>query len=98
MLVRDVARVRSDKVIGEYDRYNMRRLVSMTANIDGEDLGHVLQHIARALEATQAMEPKGALPKGVQVDVRGQAPPLLELRQGLTFGLAVAVAVIFLLL
>ena len=26
---------------GEYDRYNMRRLVSLTANIEGEDLGRV---------------------------------------------------------
>ena len=26
---------------GEYDRYNMKRLVSMTANIEGEDLGRV---------------------------------------------------------
>ena len=51
MLVRDVARVRSDKVIGEYDRYNMQRLVSMTANIEGEDLGRAASRIARALQA-----------------------------------------------
>jgi multidrug efflux pump subunit AcrB len=50
LLVRDVARVRSDKVIGEYDRYNMQRFVSMTANIEGEDLGRVAGHIARALQ------------------------------------------------
>jgi multidrug efflux pump subunit AcrB len=50
LLVRDVARVRADKVIGEYDRYNMQRLVSMTANIEGEDLGRVAGHIARALQ------------------------------------------------
>src|SRR5262249_47950611 len=29
LLLRDVARVRSDKEPGEYDRYNMRRIVSM---------------------------------------------------------------------
>src|SRR5439155_4245337 len=52
MLVRDVARVRSDKVIGEYDRYNMQRLVSMTANIEGEDLGRAASRIAQALQAT----------------------------------------------
>jgi multidrug efflux pump subunit AcrB len=50
LLVRDVARVRTDKVIGEYDRYNMQRLVSMTANIEGEDLGRVTGHITRALQ------------------------------------------------
>jgi multidrug efflux pump subunit AcrB len=51
LLVRDVARVRSDKVIGEYDRYNMQRFVSMTANIEGEDLGRVAARIAGALQA-----------------------------------------------
>jgi multidrug efflux pump subunit AcrB len=45
-----VAQVRSEKVVGEYDRYNMQRLVSMTANIEGEDLGRVAAHIARALQ------------------------------------------------
>jgi multidrug efflux pump subunit AcrB len=50
LLVRDVARVRSDKVIGEYDRYNMQRFVSMTANIESEDLGHVAGLIGRALQ------------------------------------------------
>src|SRR5262249_33901241 len=49
LLVRDVARVREDKVPGEYDRYNMRRLLSLTANIEGEDLGRVATRVGRAL-------------------------------------------------
>jgi multidrug efflux pump subunit AcrB len=52
LLVRDVADVREQKVQGEYDRYNMRRLVSMTANIEGEDLGRVASQISRALLTT----------------------------------------------
>ena len=51
---------------GEYDRYNMRRLVSMTANIEGEDLGRVAGRIAQAIAAA------GDAAGGVQVDVRGQ--------------------------
>src|SRR5262249_579186 len=50
LLLRDVARVHEQKVLGEYDRYNMRRLVSLTANIDGEDLGRVATHIANAID------------------------------------------------
>jgi multidrug efflux pump subunit AcrB len=50
LLVRDVANIGEQKVVGEYDRYNMRRLVSMTANIEGEDLGRVASHIAKALQ------------------------------------------------
>src|ERR1043166_6407866 len=40
---------RSGTEPGEYDRYNMRRLVSMTANIEGEDLGRVAAHINRSI-------------------------------------------------
>jgi multidrug efflux pump subunit AcrB len=92
LLLRDVADVTEGTMPGEVDRYNMRRLVSMTANIEGEDLGRVADHITRAIAAA------GELPTGVQVDVRGQVTPMREMFQGLAFGLAVAVLVIFLLL
>jgi multidrug efflux pump subunit AcrB len=51
LLLRDVASVNTRKVVGEYDRYNMRRLVSMTANIEGTDLGRVASDVASTLEA-----------------------------------------------
>jgi multidrug efflux pump subunit AcrB len=101
LLVRDVARVTEDKVPGEYDRYNMRRLLSLTANIEGEDLGRVAAHVARAIAAA------GDRPKGLQVDVRGQITPMQQMfgalaggkiYHGLTLGLGLAVVVIFLLL
>jgi multidrug efflux pump subunit AcrB len=66
--------------------------VSMTANIEGEDLGRVADEIARAVAAS------GAPPTGVQVDVRGQVTPMREMFRGLAYGLVIAVAVIFLLL
>ncbi len=50
-LLRDVATVREGTMPGEYARYNMRRLVSMTANIEGEDLGRVAAQISRAVTA-----------------------------------------------
>ena len=68
LFLQDVARLREGFVPGEYDRYNMKRLVSMTANIDGEDLGRVARHISAALKAA------GPPPRGVLVDVRGQIP------------------------
>jgi multidrug efflux pump subunit AcrB len=92
LLVRDVAKVGETKVVGEYDRYNMKRLVSLTANIEGEDLGRVAAQISRALSAA------GDMPRGLQIDVRGQVPPMQEMFVGLGIGLAMAVVVIFLLL
>jgi multidrug efflux pump subunit AcrB len=35
---------------GQVDRYNMKRMVSLTANIEGEDLGNVAKHIDQALQ------------------------------------------------
>ncbi len=92
ILVRDVAKVTEGVMPGEIDRYNMRRLVSMTANIEGEDLGRVAERIAQAIKET------GPPPAGVQIDVRGQVTPMREMFRGLAFGLIVAVVVIFLLL
>jgi multidrug efflux pump subunit AcrB len=90
--VRDVGTVRRGQMPGEYDRYNMRRLVSLTANIEGEDLGRVAGHLDRALAAA------GQPPRGATVDVRGQVVPMRQMFLGLAIGLALAVAVIFLLL
>ena len=92
VLVRDVGQVREGTMPGQIDRYNMRRLVSMTGNIQGGDLGDVARRVAAAVQAA------GKPPAGVQVDVRGQVAPLNELFRGLGYGLAAAVVVIGLLL
>jgi multidrug efflux pump subunit AcrB len=92
LLLRDVARVSRGAMPGQYDRYNMRRMVGMTANIAGEDLGRVSRQVADAL--TRAGDP----PRGAQIDVRGQVPTMREMLTGLATGLGLAVVVIFLLL
>jgi len=77
---------------GQVDRYNQRRVVSLTANIEGDDLGDVAAAVDRSLQAA------GSPPQGVNVDVRGQIAPFRELFRWLGYGLLAAVAVIFLLL
>ena len=37
--LRNVADVTQGTVLGEYDRYNMQRMLTLAANIAGEDLG-----------------------------------------------------------
>ncbi|HWE35942.1 MAG TPA: efflux RND transporter permease subunit [Isosphaeraceae bacterium] len=92
LLLRDVAKVGPGTMPGEYDRYNMKRTVSLTANVAGEDLGRVARQIDRALK--RAGEP----PKGATVDVRGQIAPMNEMLRGLAIGLGMAIVVILLLL
>src|SRR5262249_34754179 len=50
ILVQDVAQVRAGTMPGQVDRYNMKRMVSLTANVEGEDLGNVAKRIDQALE------------------------------------------------
>jgi multidrug efflux pump subunit AcrB len=92
VLLRDVATVRKGTMPGQYNRYNMKRSVSLTANIGGEDLGRVAGHIERVLKRV------GAPPKGATVDVRGQIAPLNEILQGLSVGLGMSIVVSLLLL
>ncbi len=92
LLLRDVAKVSPGTMPGEYDRYNGQRVVSLTANIAGEDLGRVAGHVDRAI--ARAGEP----PKGATIEVRGQIAPMNEILRGLTIGLGMAIVVIMLLL
>jgi hypothetical protein len=41
----DVAQVNYGTMVGEYDRYNLRRIISITANIDGDDLGKAAREV-----------------------------------------------------
>ena len=91
-LLRDVADVRFGTTMGEVDRYNMQRVVSLTANLHGEYLGDGAKQIQQALRRV------GNPPRGITVAVRGQIPPLEETISGLRIGLLLSILVIFLLL
>jgi multidrug efflux pump subunit AcrB len=92
LLLRDVAGLRETTSPAAVDRYNMRRMVTITANLSTPDLGRVSRDVRRAVAAA------GDPPKGVLVDVRGQTATLDGIVRNLLAGLAVAVVAIFLLL
>jgi multidrug efflux pump subunit AcrB len=91
-LIGDIADVEYGTTIGEYDRYNMMRMVSLTANIHGKDLGNVGKEVEAAVKRA------GTPPTGVFVDVKGQVPLLTDTFTHLFIGLALAVVAIFLML
>jgi len=92
VLLRNVARVTPGTAVGLYERYNMQRTITLTANISGADLGTVGKQLAQALKDV------GAPPPRVAVTVRGQIVPLQQMLTGLQTGLLLAVVVVFLLL
>ncbi len=92
VLLRNVATVQEGAAVGQYERYNMQRLITLTANLSGADLGSVTKQVQAALK--EAGEP----PPKTRVDMRGQVVPLAQMLSGLQTGLLLTVVVIFLLL
>ena len=92
LMVRDVATVRQSVQAGEYDRSMSQRYLTLTANVEGEDMGRASKQVARAIDAA------GEPPRGVRVIPMGQLPPMVEMFQSLGIGLGVAVFVILVLL
>jgi multidrug efflux pump subunit AcrB len=91
-LLGDVATVSQQTAIGEYHRYNQQRMITLTANVSGEDLGSASDEVFAAV--SRAGDPPG----GVTVSVRGQVAPMRQTLDGLRSGLGLAVVAIFLLL
>jgi multidrug efflux pump subunit AcrB len=91
-LLGDLAQIENATIIGEYDRVNGQRMVTLTANVAGEDLGRALARVNAAIR--RAGEP----PRGATVTIRGQIAAMAETFTNITAGLIVAVVVIFLLL
>jgi multidrug efflux pump subunit AcrB len=90
--LRDVARASNGTQVGEYDRDSGRRMVTITGNVTGRDLGSV------AREVDEAIRRVGALPPGLSIENGGQVKPMLQTLDGMKLGLGVSIVVIFLLL
>ncbi|GAC1372529.1 MAG: efflux RND transporter permease subunit [Hymenobacter sp.] len=88
----DVATLHTAAVPGQYDRIGPRRIITVSANITGQDLGTATRDVNKAIKAV------GAPPKGSIVELRGLAKLLTETLGSLQTGLALAIVVIFLLL
>jgi multidrug efflux pump subunit AcrB len=91
-LLGDLARIENATIVGEYDRINGQRMLTLTANVSGEDLGRAASRVDAAIRRA------GELPRGTTVAVRGQMAAMNETFTNVSAGLIVAVVVIFLLL
>ena len=92
VLLRNISTITNGTAMGEYDRYNMQRSITVRANISGDDLG------GAARQVNQAITELGPPPLATSVNVRGEVVPLQEMVNGLQLGLIIAVITIFLLL
>jgi multidrug efflux pump subunit AcrB len=91
-LVGDLAKVENGKVVGEYDRINGRRVILLSANLAGTDLGRVAHSLDQALASI------APVPRGLTVEVRGQIAPMRQTLTNLGIGFGIALVAILLLL
>jgi len=90
--LRDVGTWKQTTSVGEYDRINQQRYITITANIQDKDLGTAIKAVNKSIASL------GELPKGTKINVRGQAELLGLTMDELQSGLFVAIVVIFMLL
>lgn len=90
--LRDVAKWNRIETPAEYDRFNMQRFITLTANIHDKDLGAAVNGLDKVIAGL------GELPEGVGVLKRGQVDLLNQTTGELQLGLLIAVIVIFLML
>jgi multidrug efflux pump subunit AcrB len=90
--LRDIAEIRKGNSIGEYDRINQQRFITLTANIHKNDLGTAIADVNKKIKQL------GDLPTGVKVYLRGQSEMLSQTTDELSTGLLLAVFVIGLMI
>lgn len=88
----DVATITPTTTYGENDNLGAVPVMSVTANIDGKDLG------AAAKEVQQVIDELGELPRGLNIEIIGLSKTLNDTMSSLENGLLVAIIVIFLML
>ncbi len=90
--LRDIADLKSGSSIGEYDRINQQRFITVTSNIHNKDLGRAIEDVNKSIGQL------GELPQGVKVFLRGQSDILTQTISELSVGLLLAILVIGLML
>jgi multidrug efflux pump subunit AcrB len=90
--LRDISDWKKTNTVGEYDRLNQQRYITVTANIHDQDLGSAVNDVKKALHTM------GETPSGMKIYLRGQAELLDQTLSELSTGLLLAMVIIFLLL
>ena len=90
--LRDIAELKKGNSIGEYDRINQQRFITITANIHHKDLGTAVSDVNNSIKQL------GELPAGVKVYLRGQSDMLTQTINELSLGVLLAIVMIGLLL
>jgi multidrug efflux pump subunit AcrB len=92
-LLSNLAQVSRTKAPVNVTHYNASRTYDVQANVDGTDLGSVVDGVHRVID-----EMKKDLPRGTTVRIKGQAESMESSFKGLATGLVFAVLLVYLLM
>lgn len=90
--LRDVASLKNINTVGEYDRINQQRYITVTANLHNKDIGAATKDISKVIKSLDS------LPTGMKIYQRGQADVFNSTFSELQNGILLAVLVILLIL
>ena len=82
----------SRTALSAISHFNVQRVLDVTANVEGRDLGGVID------EVKQAIKKLGELPPGMHINIRGQAEVMDEAFTKLGAGLVIAIVLVYLLM
>ncbi|HEX3865248.1 MAG TPA: efflux RND transporter permease subunit, partial [Gemmatimonadaceae bacterium] len=88
----NMATMSSTVVPNEIDHYTVQPVVDVDANVEGRDLGSVVNGIQDKVDAL------GTLPAGMEIHIRGQGQVMHEAFSSLGLGLIVAIFLVYLLM
>jgi multidrug efflux pump subunit AcrB len=90
--LRNLAALETQTTINQVNHANVQRVLNVTANLEGRDLGSVLKQIRKAISSL------GKLPQGMRVVVRGQGEVMNEAFTNLGIGLIIAILLVYFLM
>lgn len=92
-LLGSLVQLKSSSQQGNVSHFNIANVIDIHTGVDGRDLGSTYDDIARLVEAARAK-----LPRGSEITVRGQVNTMQSAFASLSWGLAVAAVLVYLLL
>jgi multidrug efflux pump subunit AcrB len=90
-LLRNVAAITEGSTPLEVEHHNIQRVTDIYINVDHRDIGSVAHDIQKRLDTIQ-------VPAGYRIVMRGEVESMRESFLGLGFGLAMAVALVYLVM
>jgi len=88
----NVSGLQSLVTMNQINHMNVQRVVNVTANVEGRDLGTVYGRIQKAVRSL------GKLPPGMQITVRGQGQTMTDAFGELGLGLIVSIMLVYMLM